>query len=115
MVYWLLFIVHLFIGLLLLGFVEGYWGLLYLKIRKVSWFLGFLGLGFLVAKNTTKKNTPCFLEDIDLISRIFKISLDGSAGFPAPAFSDIVNFMGFQSFEIFKNVFKNTRGFLDSV
>ena len=55
----------------------------------VSWFLGFRFLGFLVSKIHNFKKTfvpyyqnvmSCFLIDIGLISKNFKILLDGSSG-----------------------------------
>ena len=52
-------------------YVRGRWGFPYLEIRKC--------LVFLVSK-IYQIATPCFQEDIDLISKRFKISLDVSSG-----------------------------------
>ena len=67
-----------------------------MKMNKVSWFLsfwflGFWFLGFLVSANLLCVQKicvtyyqifiSCFLIDIDLISKISKILLDGSVGF----------------------------------
>ena len=53
-----------------------------------------------------------FLIDIDLASNIFKILLDGSSGFSAPAFSTIDNLLDFQTFEIHtNNIIENTLAF----
>ena len=81
LVYWFLGVfVSRFLGSWLLGFK--FLGFL------VSWFLGFnspgllvsTSLGFEVAK-IYQTFISCFQEDIDLVSKIFKILLDGSSGF----------------------------------
>ena len=64
---------------------------------KESWFIGFLVFGSKVSKfpgfekqkifvPSYKISITCFLRDLDLISNIFKIIFDESAGFSAPAF-----------------------------
>ena len=99
--------------------------------RKVSWFLGFsvsqcLGslvawfLGFGVSKFLSfidSKNCNVFKRDwfhiakivfhifidIDLISKIFKILLDGSSGFVGARLFQKCQRLGFPNFEIYKN------------
>ena len=63
-----------------------------------------LGLGLLglkVAKIYQISISP-FLEGIDLISKMFKILLDGSAIFSAPVFSEIFKILDLQNFGIYK-------------
>ena len=81
-------------------YVEGCWGLLYLKMEKcfgflvlgflVSCFLVYWFIGFKVSK-IYQISISCFLIDIDHISKLFKILLNGSAGFFGATFSKIVN------------------------
>ena len=71
-----------------LGFLVS-WFLGFLCLFVVSWFLGFKDswrLGFKVPK-IYQMSISCLLEDIDPISKIVKIVLDGSPGcFRRPSF-----------------------------
>ena len=75
------------------GILDGF------MVLRVFWFYSCMALwrytfmvvwchGFLVSK-IYQMSISCFQEDIDLISKIFKIWLDGSSGFSAPVFSKI--------------------------
>ena len=97
-------------------YVEGCLGFPYLKIKK---FLGLLVfgllvvrlLGFLVLKSPlnifkryvtyAQMSNSCFFIEIDLISRILKMSLDGSSGFFGARLFEFCH-LSFQSFEIHK-------------
>ena len=86
-----------------LGFLAS-WSLGFL----VCWFLGLLVSrfpGFKVPEFQSFKvstiscyqiSISCFLEDIDLIFKIFKISLDGSAGFSGSRLFQNWQNMGFR-------------------
>ena len=69
-------------------------GIPLLENRKVSWFLGVLFFGVLVLINY-EVSISCFLEDIDLIPKIFKILLDGSSSFSVPRLFDNCQHCGF--------------------
>ena len=60
--------------------------------------------GFLVSKNY-KISIPCFQEDLDPISKILRISLNGSSSFFGVRLfqkCQIMYFRSFESFEIYK-------------
>ena len=66
-----------------------------------SWFLVFL------VSEISRMSISCFLEDIDLISKLFKVVFNGSSSFV----SENANFVVFQSFETYKhNIFEKVPG-----
>ena len=79
----------MFLGFLVFGFV-------------VSKLLVANCLGFLVSKCQGFRNLTnfdfVFVEDIDLMSSIFKIQLDGSSEFYGPVFSNNSKGFGFPKF-----------------
>ena len=85
-----------------------------------GWESGILrGKGFLGSKVSKiyHISISCFPEGIGPASKIFKILLDGSAGFSVPVFSKFANISDFPNFEIHKhNIVKDIpRNFLDFV
>ena len=68
------------------------------------WCLGLWSLGFEASK-IHQRFIQCFLEDIDPVSKVFKILEDDSSGFSVPVFPQIDNILGFQNFEIDKHTF----------
>ena len=68
----------------------------------VSWFLGFLVSKF---QRFTKKHMSCFLDDIDLISKIFKVYQTDRRDFSAPVFSIVVRIVVFKTLKFIKSYF----------
>ena len=94
----------------------GCWGVLgipLLENKKIirCWFL----FVCVLVSTIYQMSISCSQQYIDLISKIFKISLDGSSGFPVPVFPDIFKQMNFRNLESYKNhIFKKgARDFLD--
>ena len=75
--------------------------------KKISWFLSCSCPGFKIYQIAIS----CFLEDIDLISKLFKISLDGSSGFSGARLFKTCQTFGFPSFGIDKDLQKYSRMF----
>ena len=74
-----------FVVIWLYGFILWFCGLV-VSWSVVVWSYGFIVLwrcGFMVSKNY-QVSMSCFREDIDPISKIFEISLDGSSGLFGP-------------------------------
>ena len=77
--------------------------------KKASWFIGFLVFdccfsfyGFLVSR-FYQFSTSCFREDIDPISKMFSISLDGSSDFVGARLFQNRQKQGFPNLETYKN------------
>ena len=89
------------LGCWLLGFLVAWFLGFLVSWCLVSWFLGLVMSWFQSFKDS---EVPLmFLIDIDFISKVFEIDLDGSPSFSAPAFSKVVKQKEFQHFEIYNN------------
>ena len=89
-------LVSWFLGVWFLGF-------------KVSWFLLCLFHSFLVSEFQNFKDLPsfhfisCFLGDIDLISKVFKILVDGLLVFFFTVFSNMLYTLDFPNSDVYRN------------
>ena len=79
-------------------YVEGCWGFPLLENKKVSWCFGFL-----VSK--IYQTILCFQEDIDLISKMLKISLNESSSLLGARLSKMSTFFDFQKLTCANNIF----------
>ena len=89
-------------------YVEGCWGFSYLKIKNVLvsrllvvgfWLLVFWFYGFKIYQ----MSVSCFQEEIDPISNIFNILLDGSSGLLGARLFENYQHLDFRNFEIYNN------------
>ena len=99
------------------GRVQGWqsvcWGMLgipLLENKQVPYFVGFLFFGSVVSRKPNSDS--CFPRNIDLMSKVYKVLLNGSSGLFGPCLFENCQQMGFRNFETYNNnMFINVPGF----